>query len=160
VIWEWSLSSSCSPDYIRWCTKSRKYHIPRKNVIFSETASKTPEGMSGSLWNHHHSKATTFLHRNYISTFFQLRKNIIIFGAEKKVMDFLILVRFSIVNPCRIYYRKPYQNPKWGKKSKREKIYFFKSIWEIYFWELKKKLDIHIDSENCVLSIYDVYSAF
>ena len=48
------------------------------------------EGVSGSSWNNHHSKAMTFLHRNYIPTFFQLRKQKYCFDRKLKIFIFFI----------------------------------------------------------------------
>ena len=70
--------------------------------IFSGKLDFRHEGVPGSFWNDHHSKAMIFLHRNYIPFFFQLRQQKKSMSKKKFDQNFKILVDFFLTS---IFFR-------------------------------------------------------
>ena len=93
------------------------------------------------------------------SNFFSNSDSKIFYVVLKKMLSgfwFLwILVRVSIVNPIRIYYRNPYQNPKGAKIPN----FFFQIDVENLFLRVGKKLEMHIDQKIHALSIAAIFKA-
>ena len=81
-----------------------------------------------------------------VQFFFQLSKINFLHRFEKKVLDFchFCIKKRQIVNPIRIYYRNPYQNPKWTKIHN----FFFQIDVENLFLRVGKKIGDPYRSEN------------
>ena len=120
-------------------------HLPRDRV-------------TESLWKPHQSKASNFLHRNYVTTFFQLQPKNIFFRDQKYFSKKISQKYFSVKIPKKNWNSKNLSENRNFRffRDFHRKIFFADFFWKIFlipkkhiFWlELEKKLVHSFDAEN------------